>query len=135
MEMSSVFLSYSRKDGSYANQLQAVLDRLEVHGFLDETDIATGGVWDKQIRDTIRNADAVVIVLSEHSVHSNWVMAEAGMAWGLDKRIIPVIPPGSKLDMSEIPPILQDAQILDARELSPTETAEQILDAISHSNI
>ncbi len=121
--MSRVFISYSRKDGSYVNQLWSVLDKLEVDGFLDETDIATGGTWDKHIRDTIQKADAVVIVLSENSVHSNWVMAEAGMAWGLDKRIIPVISPGSQLTAHEISPVLQDTRILDARNLSPVETA------------
>ncbi len=133
--MSSIFMSYSRKDGSYANQLQSVLDKLDVHGFLDETDIATGGKWNKHLRDTIRKTDAVVIILSENSIYSNWVMAEAGIAWGLDKRIIPVIPPGSKLEAHEIPPVLQGTQVLDARHLSPTETAIQIVDAVTHSDM
>ena len=128
--MASIFLSYSRKDGSYTNQLRAALDKLEVHGFLDETDVATGAQWNKHIRDAIQKVDAVVVVLSENSVHSNWVMAEVGLAWGLDKRTIPVIPPGSKLETDEVPPVLQDSEILDARSISPAETASQILQAV-----
>lgn len=128
--MSRIFMSYSRRDGAYANQLFRALSRLHVSGFLDQTDIAAGASFGEQLKDAIRDADAVVVLLSENSVQSNFVMVEAGFAWGLGKRIIPVIPPDALISLGEVPPILQDLQILDARQQTPEETADQIAQAV-----
>lgn len=130
--MSRIFLSYSRRDGAYANQLHKLLDRLQVHGFLDQADIAAGARFDEYIRDAIRDSDAVVVLLSENSVQSNWVMAEVGAAWTLDKRIIPVIPPGASIRIEELPAFFQDVEILDARQQPLAETAEKIADVVQH---
>ncbi len=81
--MSEVFIIYSRRDGAYANQLFRALKRLRVSGFLDEADVTSGASWNERIKDAIRKADAVVVLLSENSVQSNFVMAEVGAAWSL----------------------------------------------------
>jgi hypothetical protein len=128
--MSHIFMCYSRRDGAYANQLFRALNRLSVSGFLDQADATSGASWDKQIKDAIQKADAVVVSLSENSILSNYVMAEVGAAWSLGKRIIPVIPPGASIEEAGVPPVLQDFQILDARRQTLAQTADQISQAV-----
>lgn len=128
--MSKIFMSYSRRDGAYADQLFRALSGLHVSGFLDQADIASGASWRGEIKEAIRNADAVVVLLSENSVQSNFVMAEVGVAWSLEKPIIPVIPPGASMQMAGVPPILQGLQILDARKQTPEDTANQIVEVL-----
>lgn len=130
--MFRIFISYSRRDGSYANKLYRALSHLHVGGFLDQVDIAAGASWDNAIREAIRDADAVVVLLSENSVQSNFVLAELGVAWNLDKPIIPVIPPGADLSSAELPPILQDLKFVDARRQTTEETARIIQDMMQN---
>jgi len=78
--MAGVLISYSRRDGAYANLLFRALKQLRVSGFLDEADVTSGAGWNEQVKDAIRNADAFVVLLSENSVQSNFVMAEVGAA-------------------------------------------------------
>jgi hypothetical protein len=129
--MSRIFMSYSRSDGAYANQLYRALRNLHVEGFLDEADIAAGARWDTRIKDAIRNADAVVVLISESGVRSSYVMAEVGLAWETNKRIIPVIPAGASIETSELPAILQDFNVLDARRQSPDDIAERIAQSVA----
>jgi hypothetical protein len=129
--MANIFISYSRRDGAYANQLRAALDQLNIHGFLDQLDIAAGASWDRKIRDSILEADAVLVIVSENSIQSNYVLAELGMAWSYEKLIIPVIPKGAKVKMADIPPILRDIQLLDVRDQSVDEVAGAIYKILS----
>ena len=131
LAMSRVFMAYSRRDGAYASQLYRALTSLNVEGFLDAADVAAGAVWDEAIKRAVRDADAVVVLLSENSLRSNFVMAEVGLAWDANKRIIPVIPPDATIEMNELPEILRDIAILDARNQTPAETADQIALAVA----
>ncbi len=87
----NVFISYSRHDLDFADQL-----RVALHGFgfgvtIDRDDIAGGDAWKKRLSDLIRDADTVVFVLSPSSADSPTCAWEVKEAVALGKRILPVI--------------------------------------------
>ncbi len=86
-----VFLSYSRKDVVFAENLQRSLKAEGYDVLLDATDIAAGEDWQARLGRLIVEADTVVFCLSPHSVASKICSWEAGEAERLGKRILPVV--------------------------------------------
>src|SRR5262245_29113877 len=100
-----VFISYSRKDLKFADQLDAALKFWGFECVIDH-DIPGGEVWKRRLGNLIREADTVVFVLSPDSAGSpicNWEVEEAA---GLNKRILPVR--CRPLEGVSPPPRLQD---------------------------
>ena len=86
-----VFISYSRDDIAFADQLDAAL---RLYGFtttLDRHGIAGGEDWQRRLGNMIRDADTVVFVLSPTSAASEVCAWEARHAVSLGKRILPVV--------------------------------------------
>ena len=87
----NVFISYSRDDLDFSDQLDAVL---KLHGFattLDRHGISGGEDWKTRLGLLIRDADTVVFVLSPSSARSETCKWEVAEATRLGKRIIPVL--------------------------------------------
>jgi len=104
----NVFISYSRDDLGFSDQLDAALGR---NGFgfdttLDRHDITAGEDWKRRLGNLIRNADTVVFVLSPSSARSEICAREVGEAIRLRKRIIPVL--SRPLDGASAPRQLAD---------------------------
>jgi hypothetical protein len=102
----NVFISYSRGDLGFSNQLDAAL---KVTGFdptLDLHGISGGEDWKSRLGNLIRDADTVVFVLSPSSARSEICAWEVGEAIRLGKRIIPVL--SRPLDGAIPPPQLAD---------------------------
>ena len=88
----NVFISYSREDLAFADQLDATL---RIGGFastLDRHGIAGGEDWQSKLGTLIRDADTVVFVLTPASARSDICRWEVEEAERLAKRIIPVVP-------------------------------------------
>ena len=86
-----VFISYSRKDLDFADQLEAALKTCGFDCVMDLQAISGGEDWKARLGDLIRGADTVVFVLSPDSAASpicDWEVEEAAR---LAKRILPVI--------------------------------------------
>jgi hypothetical protein len=101
----NVFISYSRVDVAFADQLRKVLLR-DFAITIDRESITAGDNWKKRLGTLIRDADTIVFVLSPSSVKSEtcaWEVAEAVL---LGKRIIPVL--CSSLDGAKPPQQLAD---------------------------
>jgi len=87
-----VFVSYSRDDLGFADQL---VEGLELTGFaptIDRHGISGGEAWEKRLGTLIREADTVVFVLSPASAVSKICTWEVDEAARLNKRILPVLP-------------------------------------------
>jgi hypothetical protein len=87
----NLFISYSRDDLEFADQLDAAL---EVGGFateLDRTGIHGGEDWEKKLGSMIRDADSIVFVVSPSSAGSRACAWEVEQAVALGKRIIPIV--------------------------------------------
>lgn len=90
LELSYVFISYSREDSDYAFTLR---DFLENHGFstwIDEK-IEDGSRWWKIIEKSIENCSAFIVIMTPSSNDSEWVEKEYMLANRDKKPIFPVL--------------------------------------------
>ncbi len=87
----TVFISYSRDDLVFADQLDAVLKFHDFATTLDRHGISGGEDWKRRLGNLIRDADTVVFVLSPSSARSDICGWEVEEAAHLGKRIIPVV--------------------------------------------
>jgi hypothetical protein len=72
----SCFISYSIKDDEFANRIHADLQNSGVRCWLPPHDMPTGAkIWDA-VNEAIRLREKVVLILSEHSINSDWVEDE-----------------------------------------------------------
>jgi len=101
-----VFISYSRDDLAFADQLFAALEATGFAPTLDRVGITGAANWRETLRDLILKADTVVFVLSPSSVDSEVCAEEVKEAESLGKRIIPVV--CRALESAPVPKALQD---------------------------
>lgn len=89
--MSDVFISYSRRDKDFANQLVNALEREKRDVWIDWQDIPTGTQFLDEIFEGIANADVFIFIASSNSLISEFCNYEIERARESSKRIIPVI--------------------------------------------
>src|SRR5262245_19415488 len=86
-----VFISYSREDLDFADQLDDALNACGFECLIDRHGISGGEDWKRRLGNLISEADTVVFVLSPNSARSdtcNWEVEETSR---LNKRILPII--------------------------------------------
>jgi formylglycine-generating enzyme required for sulfatase activity len=86
-----VFISYSRDDLRFADQLNAALNAYGFECFIDREGISGGEDWKRCLGNLIRDADTVVFVLSPSSAGSEICAWEVEESARLGKRILPVV--------------------------------------------
>jgi TPR repeat protein len=86
-----VFISYSRDDLHFADQLDAALNTCGFECLIDRHGISGGEEWKRRLGNLISEADTVVFVLSPTSARSEICAWEVEEATRLGKRILPVI--------------------------------------------
>jgi hypothetical protein len=86
-----VYLSYSRKDAEFADQLYAALGACGFDCSIDRQAISFGEDWKQRLGGLISWADAVVFVLSPSSARSEVLAWEVEEAARFGKRIVPVL--------------------------------------------
>ena len=77
--MPDVFLSYSREDQATARRFAQALTQAGLEVWWGQT-LTAGAAYDKVTEQALREAKAVVVLWSKHSVDSRWVRAEATIA-------------------------------------------------------
>jgi hypothetical protein len=128
--MKRVFLSYSHSDRESARELA---ETLRPAGISLEPDFAISGQqMVEQLKESLRSASAVIILVSERSLKSQWVQFELGVALGVDKPIIPVIIGEEEL---VLPEWLQGLQYLDGRDRPISEVAKELSDVLSDKGV
>ena len=76
----SCFISYSSKDEAFAERLYADLQSKGVRCWFAPEDMDIGDKIRPRIEESIRIYDKLLLVLSEHSIASNWVAYEVERA-------------------------------------------------------
>ena len=76
----SCFISYSSKNRDFAERLHADLHAKGVRCWFDQEQLKVGEKFRHQIDDAIRVHDKLMVVLTEHSIASDWVEAEVEAA-------------------------------------------------------
>jgi hypothetical protein len=84
IQISPLFISYSRKDAEFVDYLEKFLKGKGIRYWRDIHD-ATSGKLEKQIDSAIRLNPTVLLILSEHSLNSDWVEHEVRLARKLEK--------------------------------------------------
>lgn len=89
--MSDVFISYSRKDKEFVQQLHAALAKQNRDIWVDWEDIPLTADWWKEIQSGIEAAHTVVFVISPDSAASKVCYDEIAHAAKTGKRIVPLL--------------------------------------------
>jgi hypothetical protein len=76
IEYYSCFISYSTKDQDFANRLHADLQSQGVRCWVATEDLKIGDPFRQRIDDAIRFHEKLLVILSMHSVRSDWVREE-----------------------------------------------------------
>jgi hypothetical protein len=113
---SRVFISHSSKDKPFVRKLVTELKKHQLNVWFDEQEINVGDSIVSRISGGLRDADYLVVVLSESSVASPWVQAELNSALmdqisGQGTAVLPVL-----IENCDIPPLLRDRLYADFRK-------------------
>src|SRR5437762_1478510 len=85
-----VFVSYSMEDSAYANELLNYLAQQPNINVFTSDKLSAGAKWQSVIRQKLSSSDYFLVLLSPASINSKWVQFQLGLAWGLNKTIIPI---------------------------------------------
>lgn len=80
IEVYSCFISYSTKDQEFAERLHTDLQNKNVRCWFAPHDVQGGRKLHEQIDEAIRVHEKVLLILSEHSMNSEWVKTEIAKA-------------------------------------------------------
>ncbi len=89
--MYDVFLSYSAKDKSQASQVRDRLKSAGLSCFMASQNIQGGDSWSDEIRKGLLHSREICILVTVNSLSSDWVSAEWGAAWVLQRRVVPLL--------------------------------------------
>lgn len=106
--MSHIFISYSQADSDFSEILH---NKLEQNGFTIWRDVAglrAGDEWRKGIDEAIRQASALIVVMTPEAKASEYVTYEWAFAWGAGVKLIPLL-----LKQTELHPRLGSLQHLE----------------------
>jgi WD40 repeat protein/tetratricopeptide (TPR) repeat protein len=86
-----VFISYSRRDLSFADRLDAALRARGFEPLIDRTEIYAFEDWWQRIQALIAQADTIIFVLSPDAAQSDVCAKEVAFAATLNKRLAPLV--------------------------------------------
>ena len=89
--MADVFISYSRKDISYARLLHEALKENGFETWIDWQDIPPSTDWLREVYTAIEGADTFIFILSASSSISEVCQLEINHASKNNKRLIPIV--------------------------------------------
>ena len=108
------FISYSRRDSAnYAEQLVKALEIRGLAARLDTRDLEFGEKWQQQLSEFIRQADAVMFIVSPGSINSKWCRWELAQVAAQSKRLVPVV--HISVDADRIPAEISEIQLFQFR--------------------
>ena len=107
--MARIFISHSHSDEAIAYELVDFL--LEALGLNSREILCTSNPDQglsyssssitEQLKEALKNSEALIILITSDSLHSAWIPFEAGSFWTTDKPIIPILGPG--LTQNDLP--------------------------------
>jgi hypothetical protein len=110
-----VFLSYASADQSEAERIHAEIVVAGGTVFLAKKSLTAGEDFAERIREALRHAREVWLLLTPASLKSEWVLTEWGAAWVLEKPIIPIL---HRCSPEQLPGRLARLQCIDLYRVS-----------------
>lgn len=125
--MAQVFISYSHQDEAIVRQIAEGLGNLGHRVVFAGESITAGKSWRDTLTQSLMVADAVVVLVSEASINSQWIMAEAGAALAYSQErgksvVIPVV-----IDPVNLPHVLSEIQAI----MVPDRDVDKIVELVS----
>lgn len=102
-----VFVSYSREDVDFVQELYNDITARGMTCFKDDRSIRTGARWAEEILSAVELCRIFLLVVTSRTLSSDWCKIEAGAAWGLGKRIVVIL---RHVDMDRLPGPLSSYQ-------------------------
>ena len=85
-----IFVSYSTKDIQHVEEIQSELSSTPIELYVANHNLLPGQDIANSIKQSINSCDIFVILWSENSSSSQWVLQELGQARQLGKLILPI---------------------------------------------
>lgn len=123
-----VFISYSSKDVALANKIVAYLEKEGYPCWIAPRNITSGHDYTDMINDAIQDCRAVVLIVSEKAVQSQWVKKELSTAVSYNKPILPFRISHVELT-GGLQFLLNNVQWIDASS-NPTGKFDKIVDGL-----
>jgi hypothetical protein len=124
-----VFISYSRKDMDFADQLEAALKTRGFEPLIDRTEIYAFEDWWRRIQALIIKADTVIFALSPDAISSPTCQKEVAFAASLNKRFAPIV--WRSVDVANVPIELSRLNFISFEDEAQFESnADKLADAL-----
>jgi hypothetical protein len=124
-----VFISYSRKDMAFTDQLEAALRARNIEPLIDRSEIYAFEDWWKRIEALIGRADTIVFVLSPDAVASEVALREMAYATSLNKRFAPIV--CRRVDADAVPEALRRLNFIFFDDAARVDaSADQLVEAL-----
>ena len=128
-----VFISHSSKDKDVAKNIAASLERAGFTVWDAENEILPGDNWADMVAKALREAEAMVVLLSHDALQSSWVRREIEFALGdkrFKNRLIPVVVESlENLPDENFPWILKRLHMIELRKTGEKAALGQITKA------
>jgi hypothetical protein len=110
-----VFISYSHHDGDFATELAAQLVKHKAKVWIDQWELHVGDSLIDRIQMAIQGASALLVILSQSSIKSEWCKKElsSGLLRELEEKRVVVLP--VLIDDCKIPLFLKGKMYADFR--------------------
>jgi len=115
MEKPFIFISYKTEERSTAQRIRQALATSTAEKIWWDQDLQTGGQWNEDLDEAVRNAACIVVLWSNLSVESDWVQQEAAIGKAADK-LVP-----ARLDDCDIPLPYRQIQTANLRDWDGNE--------------
>lgn len=123
--MPDIFLSYSSQDEPIARDIYSLLVDQKISVFLASISLKPGKKWSQSILDNLRTSTWVFVLASRVACQSANVSQEFGGAWGLGKRIIPIV---WDIDPKDLPGWLKEYQAINLHGCTPEQVVSLFKD-------
>jgi len=127
--MAHVFVSYSRRNKEFVDDIVAQLEAAGLHIWIDREDIKAGKSWRVQIVEAIDTCDAFVLMLSSHSALSENVQKEIDLAQDSGRKTFVLMLEKIRLP-AEIKYQLAGQQFIDVEEIGLEESIKRLIDVL-----
>jgi HEAT repeat protein len=125
-----VFISYSRQEKDFVDQLRADLEQSGVTVWIDTKGIRPGAFsWEEVIREAIEHAFAVLLIASPDARKSPYVKGELAIAQMYNHPVYPIWAAG-KSWIDCVPMNMAETQHIDARDGKYSSVLSQIVEAL-----
>jgi hypothetical protein len=109
-----VFLSYSERDKDEALVIHGKVTSAGGRIFMAPKEISPGEDFAAAIRNALVHSRELWLLVTPHSIKSEWVISEWGAAWALEKKIVPIL---YHCDVAALPSRLRGIQAVDLHRL------------------